>query len=223
MFLLYFYNRAWICLLCPMFVNSNYLVFFFLMIRRPPRSTQPTSSAASDVYKRQVKHNELPRFTAQQKVWARSYGASNTRWLPAVIAETLGPKMYKVRLEDGSICRRHADQLRPRSQLPESLMPAEPPVSQGSAPSESGCTETDDCGDSELLNSAPTEPSSSGPEVCLPSELGDPFLAPPVPIPASPVSSGPESLDARPQRHCRPPDRFQLQERLRDFRRGRRK
>src|SRR5450756_1733911 len=29
-------------------------VFFFLMIRRPPRSTQSRSSAASDVYKRQV-------------------------------------------------------------------------------------------------------------------------------------------------------------------------
>ena len=29
------------------------LVVFFLMIRRPPRSTQSRSSAASDVYKRQ--------------------------------------------------------------------------------------------------------------------------------------------------------------------------
>eukprot|EP00657_Telonema_sp_P-1_P003093 TRINITY_DN17351_c0_g1_i1.p1 TRINITY_DN17351_c0_g1~~TRINITY_DN17351_c0_g1_i1.p1 ORF type:complete len:136 (-),score=84.13 TRINITY_DN17351_c0_g1_i1:95-502(-) len=29
-------------------------VFFFLMIRRPPRSTQSRSSAASDVYKRQL-------------------------------------------------------------------------------------------------------------------------------------------------------------------------
>eukprot|EP00831_Metopus_contortus_P029457 TRINITY_DN24236_c0_g1_i1.p3 TRINITY_DN24236_c0_g1~~TRINITY_DN24236_c0_g1_i1.p3 ORF type:complete len:105 (-),score=21.47 TRINITY_DN24236_c0_g1_i1:317-631(-) len=29
------------------------MCFFFLMIRRPPRSTQGVSSAASDVYKRQ--------------------------------------------------------------------------------------------------------------------------------------------------------------------------
>src|SRR5678816_2734799 len=38
--------------------------FFFLMIRRPPRSTLDRSSAASDVYKRQIitKGNEdLPR------------------------------------------------------------------------------------------------------------------------------------------------------------------
>ena len=31
----------------------RYRVFFFLMIGRPPRSTQSRSSAASDVYKRQ--------------------------------------------------------------------------------------------------------------------------------------------------------------------------
>ena len=31
-----------------------YKIFFFLMIRRPPRSTQSRSSAASDVYKRQA-------------------------------------------------------------------------------------------------------------------------------------------------------------------------
>ena len=29
-------------------------MFFFLMVRRPPRSTQSRSSAASDVYKRQL-------------------------------------------------------------------------------------------------------------------------------------------------------------------------
>ena len=32
---------------------SEFYVFFFLMIRRPPRSTLDRSSAASDVYKRQ--------------------------------------------------------------------------------------------------------------------------------------------------------------------------
>ena len=32
------------------------LFFFFLMIRRPPRSTLDRSSAASDVYKRQLMH-----------------------------------------------------------------------------------------------------------------------------------------------------------------------
>ena len=36
------------------FVSAlRWFVFFFLRIRRPPRSTQSRSSAASDVYKRQ--------------------------------------------------------------------------------------------------------------------------------------------------------------------------
>ena len=39
-----------VCVVCCFFV-------FFLMIRRPPRSTQSRSSAASDVYKRQLVDN----------------------------------------------------------------------------------------------------------------------------------------------------------------------
>eukprot|EP01015_Nassula_variabilis_P011610 TRINITY_DN1940_c0_g1_i9.p2 TRINITY_DN1940_c0_g1~~TRINITY_DN1940_c0_g1_i9.p2 ORF type:complete len:106 (+),score=46.68 TRINITY_DN1940_c0_g1_i9:46-363(+) len=39
--------------------------FFFLMIRRPPRSTQSRSSAASDVYKRQIFINKFPNFVFQ--------------------------------------------------------------------------------------------------------------------------------------------------------------
>ena len=34
--------------------------FFFLMLRRPPRSTQSRSSAASDVYKRQIQEGLKP-------------------------------------------------------------------------------------------------------------------------------------------------------------------
>ena len=34
--------------------SCTFSLFFFLMIRRPPRSTLDRSSAASDVYKRQV-------------------------------------------------------------------------------------------------------------------------------------------------------------------------
>ena len=42
-------------LVCVLFFFSFfYVLFFFLMIRRPPRSTLDRSSAASDVYKRQV-------------------------------------------------------------------------------------------------------------------------------------------------------------------------
>ena len=37
-----------------------FIMFFFLMIRRPTRSTQSRSSAASDVYKRQDMHSPVP-------------------------------------------------------------------------------------------------------------------------------------------------------------------
>ena len=37
---------------------------FFLMIRRPPRSTQGRSSAASDVYKRQRQHIDEENFVS---------------------------------------------------------------------------------------------------------------------------------------------------------------
>ena len=43
-----------VCLKLPLLSIVNF--FFFLMIRRPPRSTLDRSSAASDVYKRQKHH-----------------------------------------------------------------------------------------------------------------------------------------------------------------------
>ena len=43
--------------LCSLYSDDS--LFFFLMIRRPPRSTLDRSSAASDVYKRQSKTNVM--------------------------------------------------------------------------------------------------------------------------------------------------------------------
>ena len=51
--------------------------FIFLMIRRPPRSTQSRSSAASDVYKRQQKNDEVTygKGNAPQEVAQTVFGA----------------------------------------------------------------------------------------------------------------------------------------------------
>eukprot|EP00831_Metopus_contortus_P052123 TRINITY_DN43764_c0_g1_i2.p2 TRINITY_DN43764_c0_g1~~TRINITY_DN43764_c0_g1_i2.p2 ORF type:complete len:136 (-),score=36.58 TRINITY_DN43764_c0_g1_i2:61-468(-) len=43
----------WSVRVCALVARADVVMFFFLMIRRPPRSTQGVSSAASDVYKRQ--------------------------------------------------------------------------------------------------------------------------------------------------------------------------
>src|SRR5678815_3940588 len=48
--------------------KKNYFFFFFLMIRRPPRSTLDRSSAASDVYKRQVL-----LYGSETMVWNKKY------------------------------------------------------------------------------------------------------------------------------------------------------
>eukprot|EP00831_Metopus_contortus_P048929 TRINITY_DN40124_c0_g1_i2.p2 TRINITY_DN40124_c0_g1~~TRINITY_DN40124_c0_g1_i2.p2 ORF type:complete len:155 (+),score=47.62 TRINITY_DN40124_c0_g1_i2:58-522(+) len=59
-------------------LSSVFKIFFFLMIRRPPRSTQGVSSAASDVYKRQ----HLDREKALNK------------WM--IIAKTITEEKYKM-------------------------------------------------------------------------------------------------------------------------------
>ena len=67
--------------LCCSFVDRSILflpAFFFLMIRRLPRSTLSSSSAASDVYKRQINYRPAPYFRkvfdARKKIWsARAY------------------------------------------------------------------------------------------------------------------------------------------------------
>eukprot|EP00825_Cyclidium_porcatum_P003966 TRINITY_DN11843_c0_g1_i1.p2 TRINITY_DN11843_c0_g1~~TRINITY_DN11843_c0_g1_i1.p2 ORF type:complete len:201 (-),score=15.69 TRINITY_DN11843_c0_g1_i1:10-612(-) len=62
------------------------LVFFFLMIRRPPRSTHCISSAASDVYKRQEKE----RIKQQRKITPMSGQLTTTR-----ISKAKGTREWK--------------------------------------------------------------------------------------------------------------------------------
>ena len=51
MYIVIVYYYLFMCIVMRPIASS----FFFLMIRRPPRSTLDRSSAASDVYKRQLK------------------------------------------------------------------------------------------------------------------------------------------------------------------------
>ena len=62
--------------------------FFFLMIRQPPKSTQGRSSAASDVYKRQVK-NDYELNTG--KVIAERLGELDPLVVPSVLVHGHGP------------------------------------------------------------------------------------------------------------------------------------
>src|SRR5678816_621005 len=62
-------------------------IFFFLMIRRPPRSTLDRSSAASDVYKRQVLDPPVPTDLG------RAVGSQN-RWDVLVLGEV--PRLHAI-------------------------------------------------------------------------------------------------------------------------------
>ena len=53
------------------------------MIRRPPRSTQGVSSAASDVYKRQVMHRDCPHLREEPK----PAGVGGERRVPQVLPQ----------------------------------------------------------------------------------------------------------------------------------------
>src|SRR5450759_5947533 len=68
-------------------------MFFFLMIRRPPRSTPCYSSAASDVYKRQISAHRAPdllfRFISRAEergIRVFIAGAGGAAHLPGVVA-----------------------------------------------------------------------------------------------------------------------------------------
>ena len=64
------------------------LLFFFLMIRRPPRSTQSRSSAASDVYKRQLNKEAINlagyHYTGHTEIYA---DFTNTKNYSMMLAE----------------------------------------------------------------------------------------------------------------------------------------
>ena len=57
-------TAVFVCFLCALYIVMLLNLFFFLMILRPPRSTQSRSSAASDVYKRQDLQFEILGWTA---------------------------------------------------------------------------------------------------------------------------------------------------------------
>ena len=73
-------------------------VFFFLRIRRPPRSTLDRSSAASDVYKRQLltraEFERVYRFQQEQGMGAGDLDAADVQMDMVMSLATRGRKDY---------------------------------------------------------------------------------------------------------------------------------
>ncbi len=76
-----------------------FVIFFFLMIRRPPRSTLDRSSAASDVYKRQTVFAGFSDITAIKSIdggvkWNKDYSTLTENSVYKVIHEPSSGKIY---------------------------------------------------------------------------------------------------------------------------------
>ena len=65
--------------------KNSFFFFFFLMIRRQPRSTHCISSAASDVYKRQVSQRRLLWATPRQRFYGLWLIYRRKPWIQYVV------------------------------------------------------------------------------------------------------------------------------------------
>src|SRR5450756_3253078 len=97
-------------------------LFFFLMIRRPPRSTQSRSSAASDVYKRQIytfgnekqKQQYLPRIANVDDWWCQGFsepGSGSDLASLKTKAERKGDKYIVNGQKNWTTLAQHADMI----------------------------------------------------------------------------------------------------------------
>ncbi|KAL1438366.1 hypothetical protein MTO96_048155 [Rhipicephalus appendiculatus] len=98
---------------------------------------------------RSVRH-----FYPGDPVYTRNY-QGGTKWVPGFITSVTGPLSYQVRLFDGSLWRRHVDQIRSRAS----------PLNHGGVGSDS-CGDTADDVDPSVVGQDPPLPGVS---VALPS------------------------------------------------------
>ena len=59
-------------------------------------------------------HAKARTFTVGQPVMIREY-RSQTKWVPGIVKTQCGPLLYEIKLDDGRVAKRHADQMLPRS------------------------------------------------------------------------------------------------------------
>ena len=63
------------------------------------------------------RHSQAQKLDVNQPVWARSF-REGPQWVAVVVQDRLGPVSYLIRLDDGSLWRRHIDHLRAGSKQP---------------------------------------------------------------------------------------------------------
>ncbi|XP_031552508.1 uncharacterized protein LOC116289694 [Actinia tenebrosa] len=88
--------------------------------------------------KQHDKHARARALAEDDKVLARNYSGS-PKWLPGTIIKETGPVSGEVELEDGTVVRRHHDQLLPRQEQPK-----EPKVAEVTEPTPAQVESTPD-------------------------------------------------------------------------------
>ncbi|KAK3745815.1 hypothetical protein QZH41_005677 [Actinostola sp. cb2023] len=83
-----------------------------------PDTEREVQQSQDDQIKQHDKNARARPLAVNDKVLARNY-SGQPKWLPGIIIEESGPVSEKIELEDGTIMRRHHDQLLPRQDSPE--------------------------------------------------------------------------------------------------------
>ena len=67
------------------------------------------------------------------RVYTRDFTLSSQKWMEGTVTEVTGPLSYKIKLNDGSVIRRHVDSLKSRTVETEtsSLDDFEGPICEG--------------------------------------------------------------------------------------------
>ena len=72
------------------------------------------------VESRQAKQKELRdqrslrQFTENDQVYVQDFTTRKPKWIPGTVVQVTGPLSYRIKLQDGTIVRRHVDHVRKR-------------------------------------------------------------------------------------------------------------
>ncbi|KAK3107148.1 hypothetical protein FSP39_008158 [Pinctada imbricata] len=105
--------------------------------------------------------SEIREFTQGQEVAVHDYRQGGNKWASGIIAEQTGPLSYKIDTENGSIWRRHVDQIRSAN---AKIDKPEPPLIVNLPGSSSVCKESSDKSKSSQSVEKPLSPPPSVPQ-----------------------------------------------------------
>ena len=72
--------------------------------------------------KQKQHHDEQSRscdFGPGDQVWTREFWNNSPKWISGVVLQSVGPLSYMIQLPDGTLWKRHVDQIRQRVTKPD--------------------------------------------------------------------------------------------------------